>query len=122
MSVRKILIIDDDNDFRAALTVRLRASGYATSFVADGVSAIRAARRERPALILLDLGLPGRDGYHLLQRLKINTELSHIPVIVLSALDAKENEERARKAGACAYLEKPVDDDELLEEVAAACP
>ena len=122
MSDRKILIIDDDNDFRLALNVRLRASGYATSFAADGVSAIRVARRDRPELILLDLGLPAGDGYRVLERLKINTELSHIPVIVLSALDAKTNERRALKAGACAYLEKPVDDEDLLETVAAVCP
>ena len=122
MSDRKILIIDDDNDFRLALNVRLRASGYATSFAADGVSAIRVARRDRPELILLDLGLPGGDGYRVLERLKINTELSHIPVIVLSALDAKMHERRALKAGACAYLEKPVDDEDLLEAVSAVCP
>jgi DNA-binding response OmpR family regulator len=121
MSDRKILIIDDDHDFRTALTVRLRASGYATSFAADGVSAIRVARKERPQMILLDLGLPGgRDGYHVLQRLKINTELSHIPVIVLSARSAEENERDALKAGACAYLEKPFDDDDLLEAIADA--
>ena len=120
MSERKILIIDDDHDFRTALTVRLRGSGYATSFADDGIRAIRVARKERPVLILLDLGLPGRDGYHVLQRLKINTELSHIPVIVLSARSAAENERDALKAGACAYLEKPVDDDDLLEAIAEA--
>ena len=120
MSDRKILIIDDDNDFRTALNVRLRASGYATSFAANGVSAIRTARKERPELILLDLGLPDGDGYCVLERLKINTELSHIPVIVLSARCAEENERDALKAGACAYLEKPVDDDDLLEAITEA--
>ena len=58
MSERKILIIDDDSDIRLGLNVRLRASGYTTAFAADGVSAIRMARKERPCLILLDLGLP----------------------------------------------------------------
>ena len=120
MSERKILIVDDDSDIRLGLNVRLRASGYTTAFAADGVSAIRMARKERPCLILLDLGLPAGDGFQVLERLKINTELSHIPVIVLSARDAEANERRALKAGACAYLEKPVDDEDLLEAIAAA--
>jgi len=55
-----------------------------------------------------------------LERLKINTELSHVPVIVLSARDAAANERPALKAGAFAYLEKPVDDEDLLEAIATA--
>ncbi|SRR5258705_13112659 len=120
MSKRKILIIDDDSDIRLGLNVRLRASGYETAFAGDGVSAIRMARKERPDLILLDLGLPAGDGFQVLERLKINTELSHVPVIVVSARDAEANERRALKAGACAYLEKPVDDEDLLEAISAA--
>jgi DNA-binding response OmpR family regulator len=122
MSERKILVIDDDSDIRLGLNVRLRASGYLTAFAVDGVSAIRMARKERPCLILLDLGLPAGDGFQVLERLKINTELSHVPVIVLSARDAEANERRALKAGAYAYLEKPVDDEDLLEAIAAALP
>jgi len=120
MSARKILIIDDDSDIRLGLNVRLRASGYGTAFAADGVSAIRMARKERPCLILLDLGLPAGDGFQVLERLKINTDLSHVPVIVLSARDAEANERPALKAGAYAYLEKPVDDEDLLEAIASA--
>ena len=91
MSERKILIVDgNDSDIRLGLNVRLRASGYSTAFAGDGVSAIRMARQERPCLILLDLGLPAADGFQVLERLKINTELSHIPVIVLSARDRRQ--------------------------------
>lgn len=120
MPERKILIIDDDSDIRLGLNVRLRASGYSTAFAVDGVSAIRMARNERPSLILLDLGLPAGDGFQVLEWLKINTDLSHVPVIVLSARDAEANERRALKAGAWAYLEKPVDDEDLLEAIGAA--
>ena len=120
MLERKILIIDDDDDIRLGLNIRLRASGYTTAFAVDGVSAIRMARKERPNLILLDLGLPAGDGFQVLERLKINTDLSHVPVIVLSARDAEANERRALKAGAWGYLEKPVDDEDLLEAIAAA--
>src|SRR5262249_38095594 len=117
---RKILIIDDDNDIRVGLNVRLRASGYTTAFAADGAGAIRVARKEQPDLILLDLGLPAGDGFQVLERLKVNTELSHIPVIVLSARDAEANERRAVKAGASAYFQKPVDDGDLLEAISSA--
>ena len=120
MSDRKILIIDDDSDIRLGLNIRLRASGYSTAFASDGAGSIGMARKEKPALILLDLGLPAGDGFQVLERLKINNELSHIPVIVLSARDADVNERRSLKAGAYAYLEKPVDDEDLLETIASA--
>jgi len=120
MSERKILIIDDHSDIRSGLNLRLRASGYTTAFAVDGVNAIRLARREQPCLILLDLGQPVADGFSVLERLKINTELSHLPVVVLSARGAEIDERRALKAGACAYLEKPFEDDDLLEAIAVA--
>jgi len=118
--MKKILVVDDDSDIRLGLNVRLRASGYATAFAADGVTAIGMARKERPDLILLDLGLPAGDGFQVLERLKMSSELAHIPVVVLSARDAETNERRALKAGSSAYLQKPVDDEDLLEAIAAA--
>ena len=118
--MHKILVVDDDSDIRLGLKVRLSASGYATVFAADGVTAISTARQERPDLILLDLGLPAGDGFQVLERLKIDAELAQIPVIVLSARDAEGNERRAVKAGAAAYLQKPVDDEDLLEAIASA--
>ncbi len=117
---QKILIVDDDNDIRRGLNIRLRASHYATVFAGDGVGAISTARRERPDLILLDLGLPAGDGFQVLERLKLNTELAHIPVIVVSARDPEANEKRAMKAGASAYFQKPADDDALLAAIASA--
>src|SRR5258706_2042815 len=120
MSARKILIIDDDSDIRLGLNVRLKASGYTTAFAADGASAIGMARSEKPDLIVLDLGLPAGDGFQVLDRLRMNTQLSHLPVIVVSARDAQANEKRALKAGACAYLQKPVDDADLLDAISAA--
>jgi len=100
--MQKILVVDDDSDIRLGLNVRLRASGYATAFAADGITAISMARKERPDLILLDLGLPAGDGFSVLEQLKMSAEVAHIPVIVLSARDAEGNEKRALKAGATA--------------------
>ncbi len=120
MAGQKILIIDDDNDIRKGLNIRLRANHYSTCFAGDGVGAISVARKEKPDLILLDLGLPAGDGFQVLERLKMNTELAHIPVIVLSARDPEANEKRAMKAGAGSYFQKPADDEELLAAISGA--
>ncbi|MBX7183955.1 MAG: response regulator [Vicinamibacteria bacterium] len=120
MAKKKILIIDDDPDLRAALNIRLRANGYETSFAGDAMVAVAEARKFRPDLILLDLGLPGGDGFVVMQRLSAIPALAVIPVIVLSARDKESNENRAAMAGAVAYLQKPYDDQTLLVEIRSA--
>lgn len=115
MEKKKILIVDDDEDLLKGLRVRLRAQNYATVFATDAVSAISQAKNENPDLILLDLGLPAGDGFLVMERLNNVDSLSSIPVIVLSARDAQANKERALKAGAKAFFQKPVDNDELLD-------
>lgn len=110
----KILIIEDDADVRLGYRVLLKAHGYETCFAGDGMSAISSARKERPDLILLDLGLPAGDGYLVLERFRTNNLLMDIPVIVVSARDAHGHKHRALAAGAKAYLQKPWIDDELL--------
>ena len=114
---KKILIVDDDVDIRIGLSARLRAHGYTTVFAEDGFSATSIARRESPDLILLDLGLPAGDGFVVLERLRTNTLLAAIPVIVISARDAESNEKRALEAGATAYFQKPVANEALLAAV-----
>jgi len=109
-----VLIVEDDNDVRLGYQVLLRAHGYATCFAADAIMAVGQARTQKPDLILLDLGLPAGDGFMVLDRLRANTNLSVIPVIVVSARERRANEDRALQAGAVAYLQKPWDDDELL--------
>ena len=120
MAKKKILIIDDDPDLRAALNIRLRANGYETSFAGDAMAAVAEARKFRPDLILLDLGLPGGDGFVVMQRLSAIPALAVIPIIVLSARDKESNENRAAMAGAVAYLQKPYDDQTLLVEIKSA--
>jgi len=120
MAKKKILIVDDDPDLRTALNIRLRANGYDTSFAADAMVAVAEARKFNPDLILLDLGLPGGDGFVVMQRLSAIPALAVIPVIVLSARDKDANENRAAMGGAVAYLQKPYDDETLLVEVRSA--
>jgi DNA-binding response OmpR family regulator len=113
----KILIIDDDLALRTGLAARLRVHGFTTVFAADGVSAIQVARRENPDLILLDLGLPGGDGFSVLTRLHQLMTVACIPVIVISARPGETNRDRAIEAGARAFLQKPLDNEQLLATI-----
>jgi DNA-binding response OmpR family regulator len=114
----KILIVEDDEDIRRGLNIRLRASGFTTLCAQDGITAVSMAQRERPDLVLLDLGLPGGDGFVVMNRLR--TAAATMPVIVLSARDPLLNRNRALEAGARAFLQKPVDNDKLLESIRQA--
>jgi putative two-component system response regulator len=75
------------------------------------------ARKHQPHAILSDLGLPGRDGFVVLERLKSNRLLSAIPVIVVTARDPGVAEQKARKCGTVAFLQKPVKADELITTI-----
>jgi DNA-binding response OmpR family regulator len=116
----KILIIEDDLDLQRGLNLRLRASNYDTAFASDAVMALSIAKKEAPDLILLDLGLPGGDGFLVLDRMKNIASLACTPVIVVSARDPLANEERALKAGAEAFFQKPVDNQELMKAIQRA--
>jgi DNA-binding response OmpR family regulator len=118
--VAKILIVEDDQDTRQLLKVRLESQSYETAFAADAVTAIAVARTERPDLILLDMGLPGGDGVVVMERLKTFPALAHIPVVVVSAREPTTTSKRATEAGAQAYVQKPIDNEELLAAVRAA--
>lgn len=114
MDKKKVLIIDDEQDLLQIMNERLRASGYEVATATDGVSAISTALREKPDLILLDIGLPAGDGFTVIRRVKSLAPISLTPIIVITALDALANKERALEAGAKAFLQKPIDTDELL--------
>jgi two-component system KDP operon response regulator KdpE len=116
MTNKKILIVEDDADVRLGYHVLLKANGYDTCFAADSITAISEARKHMPDLIILDLGLPAGDGFIVMERLHgpINMDLAGIPVVVVSGRDLRGNKERALKAGAKAFIQKPWDDDVLL--------
>jgi DNA-binding response OmpR family regulator len=120
MEKRKILIVDDDADVRRGLSIRLRANDYDTVYAADGIQAVSTAKKEKPDVILLDLGLPGGDGFVVMERLRHLHEMEDIPIIVVSGRDPAVNRERALQAGAQAFFQKPVDNDDLLAAIRAA--
>jgi len=120
VSYKRILIVDDDPDVRQGMHVRLKANHYDTFFAVDALSGIAEARKNNPDLIILDLGLPAGDGFVVMERLKSFPALAVIPVVVVSARDVLANKERALKAGAKAFLQKPVDNAELLKVIRQA--
>ncbi len=122
MRKTKILVVDDDPDLLKALRLRLRANNCEVITASDGYSVVGAAQKEHPDVIILDLGLPAGDGFVVLERLQQSDALSGIPVIVLTARDPQGNEARALKAGATAFFQKPVDNEELLNTIRISLP
>lgn len=120
MDKKKVLIVDDSADTRLILSARLKAQHYHPIFAADAYQAVSMALKERPDAILLDLGLPGGNGLIVLQKLKANTVLSAIPVIIVTAEDPQVAEPRTIEGGAVAFLQKPVNQDKLIAAVQQA--
>ena len=114
----KVLVIDDEPPIRKLLRMGLSTQGYEILEASNGKIALELLAQD-PALIILDLGLPVGDGFVVLERLQNSDVLSGIPVIVLSARDPQMNEERALKAGAAAFFQKPADNDELMNVIRA---
>jgi DNA-binding response OmpR family regulator len=117
---KKLLIVDDDQDLLRGMVVRLKASGYDVACASDGVMAVSMARSEKPNLILLDIGLPGGDGYVVMDRLRVMGSLMPTPIIVLSAKDPLTHREKAIQAGAEAFFQKPVDNSILIAAIQRA--
>ena len=113
----KILVVDDGIDSWTLLSSILRTHRYQPIWAADGVQALSEARKHQPRVILLDIGLPGEDGFVVLERLKSNQLLSAIPVIVVTVQDPAVAEQKARECGAIAFIQKPVKADELIATI-----
>ena len=120
MANKKILIVEDDPDVLKAMHVRLQANHYDTFMAADAISSVVEARKYHPDLILLDLGLPGESGFVAMERFQANPYLATIPIIIVSGRPGHDNRVRAMKTGAKAFLEKPVDSDELMAAIRQA--
>jgi DNA-binding response OmpR family regulator len=109
-----VLVVDDDADVRALVCELLARAGYGVSEAPDGREALRLLYDERPDLIVLDVSMPGLDGWATLERIR---ELSSVPVVMLSALGAELEKVRALRGGADDYVTKPFGRQELLARV-----
>lgn len=117
MSAR-ILVVDDLEANRRLLEARLTADYYEVIEAMRGEEAVQMAKREKPDLILLDVMMPGGiDGYEACRRLKAQPETRHIPVVILTTLDDRDNRVRGLQAGAEEFLTKPIDEIQLMARV-----
>lgn len=105
-----ILLVDDVEGSRRLLEAKLTAEYYQVATAVDGASALEMAANDPPDIILLDLLMPGIDGYEVCRQLKANPDLQHIPVVLLTALDSREARLEGLEAGADEFLTKPIDD------------
>lgn len=105
----RILVVDDDQSNREILCRRLVREGFATTAEAGGEAALERMRREKFDLVLLDLVMPGMDGFEVLSRLKSEPAFHDLPVVVLSAMDDLQNAVRSIEMGAEDFLAKPVE-------------
>jgi len=113
----RILVVEDNTDLAAGIEYNLTLEGYDVRVAEEGRAAIAAASEWEPDLILLDLMLPGVDGYHVLQQ--IRSKGNHVPVIILSAKGEDSDKVRVFRLDADQYVTKPFGILELLERVAA---
>ncbi len=111
---RSILVVDDDEDQLRVFALLLRKHGFEVITAPDGQTALDLVKAEDPALVLLDVNMPGLNGFEVCQRIKANPETRLTPVVLVTTLTATEDRVRGLEAGADDFLSKPVDRNELL--------
>ena len=112
----KVLVVEDSAVTRKVITMTLGRKGYDVILAKDGMEALARLNEERPGLVLLDIIMPGMDGYKVLSIMKQTAEFKDIPVIMLTARDKIADKIKGKMAGTSEYLTKPFDPDELLEK------
>ncbi len=108
-----VLLVEDTEDNRMMMRRLLELSGYRVSEAANGVEAVKAAERETPDIILMDLSLPIIDGLAATRRIRQLPDLASVPIIAVSAHDTADFHAEALAAGCDAYITKPIDYTEL---------
>jgi len=123
---KKILVVDDELDMRIFVSTLLETSGYKPLTAVDGKEGMAVARREKPAVVILDVMMPNESGIGMYRQLKNDPDLKDVPVIMVSALSKKTffhsqkvlDEYKGEKVPKpSAYIEKPPEPDELLEAI-----
>ncbi|KTB64868.1 MULTISPECIES: response regulator [Pseudomonas] len=117
-----ILIVEDNEANMRLARLLLVNAGYNVLWAADGETGLTLAREQQPALILMDIQLPGMDGLAATRLLKQDPHTAHIPVIALTAMAMKEDSEKTRQAGCDAYVSKPLSYKELYRVIATLLP
>jgi DNA-binding response OmpR family regulator len=115
-----VLVIDDESSIRLLCRVNLRAAGMEVLEAENGDAGLEVARREQPDLVLLDVMMPGRDGWSVARELRTDPRTREIPVVFLTARADPDDRHRGEKLGGAAYVVKPFDPvgiGELIDEI-----
>ena len=114
---RRILVVEDQEDNRQILRDLLASADYEAMEAWDGEAALKAVAANRPDLILMDIQLPGIDGYEVTRRIKADPALHDIPIIAVTSYALSGDEDKARAAGCDAYVTKPYSPRQLLAKI-----
>ena len=114
---KEVLVIDDERDVTNLIKVNLEDQGYDVFVAYNGPDAIAIARERKPEVIMLDLAMPGMDGFSVMKVLKQDKETEHIPIIVLTGHDTKGYKQKSLMLGAAQYMTKPFSEKDIVEEI-----
>lgn len=114
MNSKRILHIEDTWECRRLVSAVLRHHGYEVLEAEDGLEGVTLALEAKPALILMDIHLPGIDGMEATRRIKSVPEMAHVPVIAVTATDMESDYDRVMASGCCGYLPKPFSPSQLI--------
>ena len=117
MAKARILIVEDEPNIAASLTFILRRAGFEVDAVIDGVEALDRLRRQSFSALILDLMLPGMNGFDVLRSIRADAALAALPVIVLTAKGQANDRRMAEESGASAFITKPFSNAEVVEHV-----
>lgn len=116
----RILVLEDEDSIRRMISALVQARGFEVVGVSTGVKAVDEALQRTPDVAILDLMVPGAfDGFEVCRRLRAHGATSHMPIIIISALDDAESRRKATEAGATTYFVKPFSAIALLKELEA---
>ncbi len=113
----KLLVAEDERDIRDLITFTLRFAGYEVVTAANGEEAVQQARKEMPALILMDVRMPKLNGYEACAEMKKDAQIKDIPVVFLSAKGQDQEVQTGKEVGAVDYILKPFSPDQLTARV-----
>ena len=119
---KKILVVEDHEDNRRIMRDLLTSSGYEVIEAVTGIEGVTAAETYRPDLILMDIQLPGIDGYEATRQIKANPNLQKVPIIVVTSYALSGDDVKAFEAGCDAYVAKPFSPRDLLAKIREYVP
>lgn len=120
--MKKVLLIEDDSKISLAIGMSLKAMGYEIASAGDAVSAVSQARKVQPDVVVLDINLPGGDGFVVAERLQQLAQTATVPIIFITASKQEGLRDRAAQLGAVHFLEKPFGVTDLADAIESAFP